>query len=393
MASIKCWSQNNTVTYLYHNKGIYKSNAKFFYNKIDAIFEANASNKWVEWDYHDNIFNKHNWSVDPSLALEELYKQRALQLRDAYDHLVLFYSGGVDSWYILNTFIKNNIHLDEIYMYGPFEAEEKMYDQIGWDRSPGYYTREIRQSLPLLRKLVGERNIKINVFDWTRHIIDAADDRDWFYTAGVRFDPTCMVRSKFHKIFREHSEMRHRGKKVGFVYGIDKPRLVRDDASIYFAFLDVIFTTSVLPTNDILGEFYENDEFFYWTPNMPELSIKMSHVVVNYLAATNQLGLIKHTKNIAAFHDEIYYKQVNQAIFPDWNHNTWQVKKPSGAIYNEQSKWFLDSGLEAKLKWESSIYELERLCGKKWFNNNTVRDGLRGHLSPMYKIANYQGTL
>ena len=67
------------------------------------------------------------------------------------------------------------------------------------------------------------------MFDWTRHIIEAADDRDWFYTAGVRFDPTCMVRSKFHKIFREHSEMRHKGKKVGFVYGIDKPRLMRDD--------------------------------------------------------------------------------------------------------------------------------------------------------------------
>ena len=29
------------------------------------------------------------------------------------------------------------------------------------------------------------------------------------------------------KIFREHSEMCHKGKKVGFVYGIDKPRLIR----------------------------------------------------------------------------------------------------------------------------------------------------------------------
>jgi len=115
----------------------------------------------------------------------------------------------------------------------------------------------------------------------------------------------------------------------------------------------------------------------------------MSHEVVKYLRATNQTNLIKHVKNIAAFHDETYYRQVNQAIFPDWNHNIWQVKKPTSAIYNEQSKWFLDSDLEAKLKWESSIYELERLCGKQWFNNNTVRDGLRGHLSPMYKIATY----
>ena len=145
----------------------------------------------------------------------------------------------------------------------------------------------------------------------------------------------------------------------------------------------------MLPTNDITDAYWENDEFFYWTPNMPELCIKQSHVVVNYLKSTNQISLIKHIKNIASFHDESYYKQVNRAIYPDWDHNIWQIKKPTSAIYNEQSKWFLDSGLEAKLKWESSIYELERLCGKQWFNNNTVRDGLRGHISPMYKIATY----
>lgn len=375
--------------YLYHNKGIYSCNGKNFVNKIDAIFESNTSGKHVEWDYHDKIFSQHHWNIDPPVELEELYKQRALQLREAYDHLVLFYSGGVDSWYILKMFIKYNIKLDEIYMYGPFKAEEKMYSELGFDRSPGYYTREIQQSLPLLKKLVADKNIKINVFDWTEHIINAADDRDWFYTAGVRFDPTCMVRSKFHKIFREHSEMRHKGKKVGFVYGIDKPRLIRDDKSIFFAFLDVIFTTSVLPTNDITDAYWENDEFFYWTPNMPELCIKQSHVVVNHLKSTNQTGLIKHVKNIAAFHDESYYKQVNRAIYPLWDHNIWQVKKPTGAIYNEQSKWFLDSGLEAKLKWESSIYELERLCGKQWFNDNSVRNGLKGHLSPLYKIADY----
>lgn len=376
--------------YLYHNKGIYTCNGRHFHNKIDAIFEANVSGRHVEWDYHHSTFGQHQWHIDPPVELEELYKQRALQLRQAYDHLVLFYSGGVDSWYILKMFIKYNIKLDEIYMYGPFKAEEKMYDQLGLDRSPGYYTREIRQSLPLLKKLVADHKIKINVFDWTEHIIKAADDRDWFYTAGVRFDPTCMVRSKFHKIFRDHSEMRHKGKKVGFVYGIDKPRLLRDDHSIYFAFLDVIMTTGTLPTNDIMGEYWENDEYFYWTPNMPELSIKMSHDVVKYLTTSNQINLIKHVKNIAAFHDESYYRQVNRAIYPLWDHDIWQVKKPTSAIYNEQSKWFLDSDLEAKLKWESSIYELERLCGKQWFNENSVRNGLKGHLSPLYKVADYK---
>lgn len=377
------------MTYLYHNKGQYLCNNKRYFNKLEAILESNISQKHVEWDYHDSIFGQHNWSIEPTLELKELYKLRALQLRDAYDHLVLFYSGGVDSWNILKTFIDNDIRIDEIYMFGAFEAEEKKISSLGYSRDPGYYTREIKQSLPLLKKLVANKNIKVNVFDWTTHILEAADNLDWIWTAGVRFDPTCMVRSKFHKIFREHSELLHKGKKVGFVYGVDKPRLLRDDNSIYFAFLDVIMTTGTLPTNDILGEYWENDEYFYWSPNLPELAIKQSHCVVNWLSSQNKIELIKHVNNLASFHDEAYYDQVNRSIYPSWNPETWQIKKPTGAIYNELSKWFFEGGFSAKLKWESALWELERVCGKQWFNEGTVGKGLRGHLSPMYKIANY----
>jgi hypothetical protein len=377
------------MTYLYHNKGQYSCNGKYFFNKLEAILESNQSQKHVEWDYHNAIFGQHDWSIEPTLELKELYRLRALQLRDSYDHLVLFYSGGVDSWNILKVFIDNNIRIDEIYMFGAFEAEEKKISSLGYSRDPGYYTREIKQSLPLLKKLVENKNIKVNVFDWTRHILEAANDLDWIWTAGVRFDPTCMVRSKFHKVFREHNELLHKGKKVGFVYGVDKPRLLRDDNNIYFAFLDVIMTTGTLPSNDILGEYWENDEYFYWSPNLPELAIKQSHVVVKWLQSQNNINLVKHMSNIASFHDEAYYSEVNRSIYPEWNPTTWQIKKPTGAIYNELSQWFLDGNFEAKIKWESSLWELERVCGKKWFNEGTVSKGLRGHLSPLYKICTY----
>lgn len=377
------------MSYLYHNKGVYSANGKPFFNKIDAILEANASNTWVEWDYHDTVFAQHDWQVEPLLDLKTLYKIRAQQLRDAYDYVVVFFSGGVDSWNIVHAFIDNNIKLDEIYMWGAFEAEQPKIAQLGYDRNPGYYTRELEQALPLVKKLVADKGVKVSVYDWTRDILDAANDRDWFYHAGVRFDPTCMVRSRFHKVFRKHNELVHRGKRVGFVYGIDKPRLLRDDQSIYFAFLDVIMTTGTLPTNDILGEYWENDEYFYWTPNLPELAIKQSHVVVNYLQANQKLCLIKHMQHIADFHDSNYYDQVNRAIYPNWQTVTWQIQKPTGAIYNELSKWFFDGNFEARIKWESSLWELERLCGPKWFNKNSVSQGLKGHLSPMYKIADY----
>tara|TARA_R110000803_G_scaffold189895_1_gene252398 strand:- start:40 stop:1185 length:1146 start_codon:yes stop_codon:yes gene_type:complete len=378
------------MSYLYHNKGVYHCNGKPFLNKLEAILEANTSGLHVEWDYHNSIFGQSSWDIEPNIELRELYRQRALQLRESYDHLVLFYSGGVDSWTILKTFIDNNIRVDEIYMFGAFDIEEKQYSRWRKSTTPGYYSREIKQSLPMIKKLAESHKIKVNLYDWTQDIIDAANDPDWFWTAAVRFDPSCMVRSKFHKIFREHNELLHKGKKVGFVYGIDKPRLLRDDNNIYFAFLDIIMTTGTLPTNDILGENWENDEYFYWTPNLPELSIKQSHAVVNWLRVNNKLHYIRHVNNAVDFHDEEYYREVNLSIYPDWDNNIWQIKKPTGAIYNENARWFIEGKFEAKLKWENSLWELERVCGKKWFNNHTVNDGLRGHLSPLYKITNYQ---
>jgi len=375
--------------YQYHNKGIYKCNGKLFFSKIEAVLEANASGQYIEWDYHGQIFDNAKWDIEPPVDLEVLYKERALQLRDNYDHLVLCYSGGVDSWYILKTFIDNNIKLDEIYIYGAWKAEEKEYNNLGYDRSPGYYTREINESIPLVKKLIENKGIKLNLFDWTETIVNAADSRDWFIAAGTRFDPTCMVRPQFHKIFREHSDLTNKGKKVGFIFGVDKPRLIRDDSSVYFAFLDVIMTTGTVPSSDILGESWENDEYFYWTPNMPELAIKQSHMALRWFKDNNRITTIKHIDNIAAFHDEEYYKCINRIIYPKWNHDTWQIQKPSGAVYNELSAWFYKDYPEATHKWESSLGEIQRLCGEKWFNGGLVRNGLRGHLSPKYRIGNY----
>jgi hypothetical protein len=380
------------MSYIYHDKGIYDCNGKYFYSKLDAILESNTSNQQVGWDYHNQHFSQYNWANEPHQSLPELYKERAQQLRDNYDYLVLFYSGGVDSTTILNAFVQNNIPIDEIYMFGAFQIEEKQYGKMGWDPTPGYYTREVNQALPMIKKLTENSKVKITVYDWGKDIIEAANDLDWIWRAGTRFDPTCMVRSRFHKIIRQHNDMVHRGKKVGFVYGVDKPRLLRDKNSIYFAFLDIIMTLGAMPTNDILGEYWENDEYFYWTPNFPEIAIKQSHVLVRWLQARNKIHLIRDMSNVAQFHDDQYYYEVNRAVYQDmgWDFNTWQIKKPSNQIYSEMSQWLFDGDFESeKRKWESSLWELERQVGLKWFNDNTVNKGLKGHLSKLYKICDY----
>ena len=154
------------MKYINANKGTYYCNKKPFYSKLEAIMESNKNGGQIHWDFYDDIFAKYDWTTPSDLSLDELYKQRALQLREQYDHLVLFYSGGVDSGYILKTFLDNNIKIDEIYIYGSFELEKKKYKQLGASTNPGYYTREVEYiAKPLIKKLLAKQNVKISEYD------------------------------------------------------------------------------------------------------------------------------------------------------------------------------------------------------------------------------------
>lgn len=377
--------------YTFANKGVYYCNNKPFHSKLSAILESNKTGQQVHWDFHSNEFGKENWTLPSPRTLDELYKERAQQLRDNYDHLVLFYSGGVDSGYILKTFVENDIKLDEIFLFGAFEQEKKHFGRVGYSKEPGFYTREIEYiAKPLIKKLIQKQNIKVNVYDWEEDLLKAAHNGDWFWEAGCRFAPDVLMRSQFHNIFHEHNNMLHKGKKVGFIYGVDKPRLYRDDTSIKFSFLDIILTIGNTNANDITGAEWENDEYFFWNPNFPDIPIKQAHMVAEHLKLTGNVNLIPHLNNHGGnFHTPELYKMINRIIYPNWDHDLWQIKKPTGATYDENSAWFFDKTLPEFRMWEDSLKDMERQLGSKWFNNNTFVNGLRGHISELYDITTY----
>ena len=87
-------------------------------NKFRAIDAANGKYKRITFHtFEDVSFNNYSWSIEPGTPLKQLQKERALQLRDTYDYIKLWFSGGADSTTMLNTFLDNNIHIDEIGVY------------------------------------------------------------------------------------------------------------------------------------------------------------------------------------------------------------------------------------------------------------------------------------
>jgi hypothetical protein len=329
------------------------------------------------------------WTTEPPVGIEELYRQRDEQLREQYDHLVLFYSGGADSHTILQTFIKNNIKIDEVFVYGAFKAEEKTIQTLGWDRSPGYYTREVVSIVkPVLKELQKYQKFKITIWDWTDRTLEVLANPDWFWDVGTRFAPDAIPRQYLHEAFRHNDQFEGRGKKVGFVFGVDKPRLFRDQHHVYFAFTDTMITTAVGNNSDIQGRYWENDEYFYWSPNLPLLVVKQAHLIYNFLRQQNRIDELTHVGNRGAFHAADYYQMIHPLIYPSWDTKTWQIKKSTSSVTDEFGKWFFDHAPDtSKNQWKNGITEMERLIGARHFNEQTVWKGLLGSYSKLYKIG------
>lgn len=74
------------------------------------VFDLNASDVVSFLNEFDSV----DWKTEPTESMKTLCKQRAQQLRDSYDYLILYNSGGSDSTTVLNAFLDNNIFVDEV---------------------------------------------------------------------------------------------------------------------------------------------------------------------------------------------------------------------------------------------------------------------------------------
>ena len=100
------------------------------YSKFEAIEQHTKTNKKLQWNFNDTIYRSYKWDQEPEESLSELYRQRAQQIREQYDYVVLWFSGGADSTNILNAFIDNNIKLDEVASYVNYEATGDRFNHL-----------------------------------------------------------------------------------------------------------------------------------------------------------------------------------------------------------------------------------------------------------------------
>ncbi len=379
--------------YLYHMTnsmhGFYQVGQEKFNSKILALMEATRKKENVSWNFHEDVWSKYDMSVATNLDLEKLYLQRAQQLRSTYDYLILSYSGGSDSWYILNTFIENNIHLDEVYIRWPIKAIESnrvVYTPNKDDYSAHNALSEwdfvIKQDLEMIRQKIP--NTKITIYDWTDDVNSEITESEFFITN--HFISLWNIKRFVTQGFLE-KKMLDIGKKVGVMFGIDKPIIYQENNKCYMRFIDHLVA---LAFSDGWRE--SKVEYFYWSPDMPEIAITQAQCVYRWMK-TQHKNLTNILKINNKFLNYRFYNDIAKMIcFPKYDLTKFQVDKPTSILYSEKESWAckLPEYSRALDAWKWHVDQYFKLIDNRYLD---IRDGVVHSLKPINSKSYYLGRL
>jgi hypothetical protein len=248
------------------NSGFYRVGNKIFLNKIEACIYATKSKQHIKFIYFDLVWQ--NTTTTINAQLNDLYKLRAEQLRDENDYLILNYSGGTDSWTILNTYLTHKIFLDEVVIKWPskaiYDGNRNIHTPNLNNKHPSNYLTEweafMLDDIKLIEKC--SPKTKITIYDFSDKLI-TVDNK---MIENLPSNHFISLPSIIRMGSRTESEIKLSDKKIASIYGVDKPLLCRRENDCFFRFNDKAAQVS---GNNVV--------YFFWAPDMPVLLIEMAH--------------------------------------------------------------------------------------------------------------------
>jgi hypothetical protein len=361
--------------------GYYKVGNQYYINRTEAVYNATARKQSVEWHFHSDVYGTIDWSTRPPGTLDDLYRDRAQQLRDKYDYIILLFSGGMDSWAVLEAFLNNGIHIDEIVTRWP--RAERKFVKLSLNREQINMGSEYEFAVHPVLKYVEKHcpNTKITMDDFSECFHTELTEADFAKTNGYQF------LANFFKYSRstesELEQVRH-NRSIGLVSGSEKIHIRSKDNNLYAFFTDQSNGGDNNPNRQM--------EFFYWSVDAPLIPVLQAHCIKDFLIEQQKINPEKLKLMIEDW--RTIYQQV---CYPRYSIDTFQVKKQFGSRVWQSDAWTYQYSPEYYQSWKwltdqyfNNIDEqyLTRLnevpTAPKGSNNMIV--GLNLFNSPLYLI-------
>lgn len=354
-------------------RGFYQVGNKIFTNKMLAMYEASRSKTEVNFNFHDEIYSRIDWAKRPIGTLKELYKQRAQQLRDEYDYITINFSGGPDSWNVLNSFISNNIKVDEVYTRWGL-AERKYTPASNIDYRESNTGSEFEYAVLPVLKYLEKNHPEINI------VVDDLSECFQSELTEKKFldsDQYQMLPCFFHTVRQSEKEKQaeKNNRKIGVVYGYDKIKCKVKDGNFYAYFND-----GMCGGDATLYNSSRKFECFYWNPKHPFIPILQAHCIKDFLKDDT-------------IHEQPQYKKLTyrklymQICYPDYDIKTFQVQKMLGSIISKSDLWIAKYNRKFFDSWKWHLDQCMDDIDKKYISyKNNVAVGLAHFRGKEYLI-------
>lgn len=365
--------------------GYYTVGDKFkTYSKLLAIEEMQKTGTHLEWHFNQPQYQSYDWTKEPNESLDELYRQRAQQIRDKYDYIVVWYSGGADSWCVLDSFVKNNIKIDEIAHVVSYEGDQDKHsvfnEEIFYTAIP--HTQKILEEYPDTKQRVVDISTIIDKLYLRQDV-----KFDYIYNIKGIMSANSLARSYIREYVDEYKKIIDSGKSMCFVWGAEKPRIKKFNDKYHVCFIDV-FSETNLRLQSMADEGYY-DEWFFWAPSTAPIVAKQSHILLKTLRTETEkqdsLWLVDQfwnhspqSTNGKYLRNDVYHS----LIYPGWNTQTIVAPKPKNLLLSERDNWFWNQGSErhAGVKnAQGGINTMISKIGSYWLNNpSNFAQGIKG---------------
>jgi hypothetical protein len=352
--------------------GVYRVGDLQVHSKLEAIDLHTRTGIHPHWDFGEDVFGAQDWTKEPTAHLLELYRDRAIQLRNQYDYIILMFSGGADSTNVLQAFVDNDIKLDELACYVNVGATKDRDSQCNAEifrvAIPGY--QHLQDKCPWIKLRL------VDLSEFVESEFSKKNRFDWIYQMNMFFTPNNVARDSLGLKIKEWKNMIDAGKKLCILWGHDKPRMLHENNRYSFRFLDLIDNGPTVTS--IRGVLPYTDELFYWTPDMPEIVIKQAHLIKNYLERHWQDSVFVSNQRSDLAYKKIKNKKywlsnhgVHHIIYPKWNISTFTVGKPGSIIFSPRDTWFfnLEEDNISKIIWKQGMQKVWQMLPDYWKND------------------------
>lgn len=369
-----------------------------FTNKYQALLRATSDRLPINYYWRHDVWSNFNTQHLGNISLKELYKRRAQQLREKYDYIILMYSGGSDSWTVLNTFLENNIRLDSLCVrwtmntvgtYVPNPNDTSAFNHRSeWDLVIHKDLLWLSQHYP---------NIKLEIADWFKDNKLHPMTDDYFLSQNVWYQAVNIHRGNaYPESWYYHMA---KGKRVCCLYGAEKPMLLHlGGGRVVMCFFDSMVVQG-FPIAE--GHISNGIEYFYWAPDFPRLVFEQAHqLFLFYKNNSNMRYVIDETdydthrglQPLRAYLDDLFDMRLHHAklvLYPDWDFSRFQALKPRSLTREDKDFWFYT---HPELQREVQVWRNKYTTMLKSVHPGLLQpegNAFKSHRTPYYDIGNY----